>query len=189
MTLVLGRGDRIINPFRNSWAMQKKRYESRLFTIGLFVLIGAGLTATALDPFGIAANKGNVVRFESITGINLTLFFVGFALVTLGMIIRFVAIATLRGNFSGRLRIREGHTLVKHGIYQWIRHPAYLGAMLLFLGIPVMLSSPLGFLVMLLLVPYLVHRIKLEEKMLTERFGPEYEEYIKKSKKLIPFLF
>jgi protein-S-isoprenylcysteine O-methyltransferase Ste14 len=100
-----------------------------------------------------------------------------------------VAIATLKRNFSGLLRIREGHTLTKKGIYHWIRHPAYLGAIILFLGIPVMLSSILGFLVMLLLVPYLLHRIKLEERMLIERFGAEYEEYMRQSKRLIPFVY
>jgi protein-S-isoprenylcysteine O-methyltransferase Ste14 len=52
-----------------------------------------------------------------------------------------------------------------------------------------MLSSPLGFVVMFLLVPYLVHRITLEEKMLVEHFGSEYQEYMKTSKRLIPFLY
>jgi len=38
-----------------------------------------------------------------------------------------------------------------------------------------------------MLMPYLLHRTKLEEKMLIERFGVEYEEYMKRSKRLIPF--
>ena len=110
-------------------------------------------------------------------------------MIVLGVIIRFVAIATLRRNFSSRLRIREGHTLVKNGIYHWVRHPAYLGLMLIFLGVPFLFSSVLGFLVMLLVVPLLLHRIGLEERMLIERFGAEYEEYRKRTKKLIPFLY
>jgi protein-S-isoprenylcysteine O-methyltransferase Ste14 len=110
-------------------------------------------------------------------------------MVILGVIIRIVAIATLKRNFSGRLRIRDDHTLVRNGIYKWVRHPAYLGAIILFLGIPVMFSSVLGFLVMFLLVPYLLHRIKLEERMLIGHFGAEYEEYIEQSKRLIPFIY
>jgi protein-S-isoprenylcysteine O-methyltransferase Ste14 len=106
-----------------------------------------------------------------------------------GIVIRFVAIATLKRNFSGALRIRADHTLVKSGIYKRVRHPAYLGAIVLFTGIPVMASSLLGLLVMLLLVPYLLHRIKLEESMMIERFGKEYEEYMRSSNRLLPFVY
>jgi protein-S-isoprenylcysteine O-methyltransferase Ste14 len=169
--------------------MEKKRYESRLFTIGLFALMGLGLVATALDPTGIAKTNGDTIRLETLTGLNLTLFIIGVSMIIIGMLIRMMAIMTLKANFSGMLRIREGHTLTKNGIYRWIRHPAYLGAIILFLGIPVIASSIIGFLVMFLLVPYLVHRIKLEEKMLTERFGAEYEEYARHTKKLIPYLY
>ena len=169
--------------------MERKRYESPLFTLGMFVIIVLGFLACALDPTGLAARNGNVIRAESLSGIDLAFFFVGLGMILLGGVIRLIAIARLKGNFSGALRIREGHTLVKTGIYHWIRHPAYLGAIVLFLGFPVMLSSLLGFLVMFLLAPYLIHRTKLEEKMLIERFGAEYEEYIKHSKRLIPFVY
>jgi protein-S-isoprenylcysteine O-methyltransferase Ste14 len=168
--------------------MKRKRYESPLFTLMLFVLIISGLLATALDPTGLAANSGKV-KVEAFSGIHLALLLIGLMMVLAGVIIRLVAIATLKKNFSGLLRIREGHTLTTNGIYQWVRHPAYLGAILLFLGIPVMVSSVLGLLVMLLLVPYLLHRIKLEEKMLIGRFGAEYEDYMRHSKKLIPYLY
>ncbi len=87
------------------------------------------------------------------------------------------------------LRIRADHTLVKSGIYGRVRHPACLGAILPFTGVPVMLSSVIGFLIMLLLVPYLLHRIKLEEAMMIERFGREYEEYMRSTKRLLPFLY
>ena len=154
----------------------------------LFAVIGLGFLATILDPTRTGAGNGNVITVESPSGIDLVLLWIGVGMVLLGIIIRFVAIATLKKNFSGRLRIREDHTLIKNGIYHWVRHPAYLGLILVFLGIPVIGSSVLGFLVMLLVVPLLLHRIRLEEVMLIERFGAEYEEYRNHSKKLIPFL-
>ncbi len=169
--------------------MERKRYESPLFTLLLFIIIALGLLVSALDPTGIAASRGSVISAESLSGINLALFGIGLVMIFAGFIIRLVAVAALKKNFSGRLRIRDDHTLVKTGIYRWIRHPAYLGAILMFLGIPIMLSSLLGFLVMFLLVPYLLQRIKLEEGMLIERFGAEYEEYMGESKKLIPFVY
>jgi protein-S-isoprenylcysteine O-methyltransferase Ste14 len=170
-------------------AMEKKRYESPLFTVFLFVLLGLGLLVSALDPTGLAASYGKVITIESLSGINLVLLSVGLGMVLAGVLIRFVAIVTLKRNFSGLLRIREGHTLIKTGIYRWVRHPAYLGAIILFLGFPVMLSSVLGFLVTLLLIPVLLHRIKLEESMLIGRFGAEYEDYMRSSKKLVPFVY
>jgi protein-S-isoprenylcysteine O-methyltransferase Ste14 len=172
--------------------MERKRYESPLFTVGLFVIIFLGLITTALDPTGLAASSGGVIKIGSVGSlppINQVMLVIGLIMIVVGLIIRFIAIATLKKNFSGALRIRDDHTLVKNGIYKRVRHPAYLGAIILFAGIPVMVSSPLGFLVMLLLIPYLLHRIKLEESMMIERFGKEYEDYMMSSKRLVPFVY
>ena len=169
--------------------MARKRYESPIFTLGLFALIILGLVTTALDPTKPAASSGGVLKLESLSATDLTLFAVGVMMIIAGFAIRLVAMATLKRNFSGALRIRENHTLVKNGIYKRVRHPAYLGAIMLLPGIPVMMSSLLGFLVMLLLIPYLLHRIKLEESMMIDKFGKEYEEYMKSSKRLIPFIY
>jgi protein-S-isoprenylcysteine O-methyltransferase Ste14 len=165
--------------------MEKKRYESRFFFLILYFIMIIAVVASSLDPTSIAAGKSSV----SLTDVNLILMGVGVGLIFLGLIIRIVTIGTLRKNFSTRLRIREGHTLVTNGIYHWIRHPAYLGLILIILGIPVLLSSVLGFLVMLLIVPLLLHRIKLEEAMLIGQFGDEYENYMRQTKRLIPFLY
>jgi protein-S-isoprenylcysteine O-methyltransferase Ste14 len=165
--------------------MEKKRYESRLFFVMLYSIMILAVVTSSVDPTSIAAGKSS----ESLSDINLILMGVGVGMILSGIIIRIVAIGTLKKNFSSRLRIREGHTLVINGIYHWIRHPAYLGLILVLLGIPVIMSSVLGFLVMLLVVPLLLHRIKLEEAMLKGQFGAEYEEYMKRTKRLIPFLY
>lgn len=111
----------------------------------LFVITGLGPIASILDPTSIASSKRNVIMVESLPGINQALFVVGLGMIVLGAAIRLVAMVTLKKNFSGRLRIRDDNILVKNGIYQSVRHPACLGAVLLFLGIPVMLSSVFGF--------------------------------------------
>jgi protein-S-isoprenylcysteine O-methyltransferase Ste14 len=168
--------------------MEKKRYESRLLLVSLFFILILGIIVSLSDPSGIARN-GSGLDFDSLSGTYWVLFLVGLGMILLGLIIRLVAIATLKKNFSGRLRIREDHTLIKNGIYHWIRHPAYLGLIITYIGVPVLLSSVLGLLVMSLIIPLLIHRIKLEERMLIERFGAEYEEYVEKSKKLIPYIY
>jgi protein-S-isoprenylcysteine O-methyltransferase Ste14 len=165
--------------------MGKKRYESRFFFVMLYTIMILAVVASNYDPTGITAGKNG----GSISDVNLVLMGIGVGMIFLGLIIRIVAMGTLKKNFSNRLRIREGHTLVTNGIYHWIRHPAYLGLILIVLGIPVLLSSVLGFLVMFLVVPLLLHRIKLEEAMLIGQFGAKYEEYMSQSKRLIPFLY
>jgi protein-S-isoprenylcysteine O-methyltransferase Ste14 len=169
--------------------MPRRRYESRLFFLILLGIPILGFVVSILDPTGVYGGRGNVLGGGSVYSITPVLLWLGVAMLLLGTVIRVVAVATLRRNFSNRLRIRQGHTLVRTGIYRWIRHPAYLGLILIFLAIPVLLSSVLGFLVMLSIVPLLLHRIRLEEKMLVEHFGAEYEEYRKSSKRLIPFLY
>jgi protein-S-isoprenylcysteine O-methyltransferase Ste14 len=161
--------------------MEKKRYENPFFFVLLYAILILGSATSYHDGVG--------TDLESLSGMDLILFWIGIGMIMLGLSIRIVAIATLKKNFSSRLRIREGHTLVTNGIYHWIRHPAYLGLIVLFLGIPVMFSSVLGFLVMSLIVPLLLHRIKPEERMLIGRFGGEYEEYMKRSYRLIPKLY
>ncbi|MFQ6077173.1 MAG: methyltransferase family protein, partial [Candidatus Bathyarchaeia archaeon] len=56
------------------------------------------------------------------------------------------------------------------------------------MGIPLFFSSLYGFLLMLGLFPCYLYRIRIEENMLLEKFGDEYREYIKKTKKIIPFV-
>jgi protein-S-isoprenylcysteine O-methyltransferase Ste14 len=53
----------------------------------------------------------------------------------------------------------------------------------------VALSSVVGFVVTLSLVAILLYRIKVEEKMLLEHFGTEYADYMKRSKRLMPFVY
>jgi protein-S-isoprenylcysteine O-methyltransferase Ste14 len=169
--------------------MAGKRYEKPVMTFALFASMFAGLLATALDPTSILRGSSGYVNVASLPPLNQALLWIGIAMIFAGLIIRMVAIINLRRNFSGRVRIREGHTLVTSGIYHYIRHPAYLGAMILFLGFPVALSSVLGFIVTLSLVAILFYRIRVEEKMLLEHFGAEYAEYMKRSKRLIPFIY
>jgi len=165
--------------------MEKKRYESRFFFVILYLILTLAILASNSDPTGITSGRSS----GSLSDVNLVLMGIGVGMILSGLIVRVVAIHTLKKNFSTRLRIREDHTMTTNGIYHWIRHPAYLGLILIVLGIPVMLSSVLGFLVMLLVVPLFLHRIKLEEAMLVGQFGAEYQEYMKQTKGLIPFLY
>ena len=123
-----------------------------------------------------------VFRFDLVESLGLLVILAGFSM-------RNIARKTLGNYFLDGIKFLPRHKLVKHGVYRYIRHPVYLGSILLNVGIILLFSSPLGFLVMLGYIPCVLYRIQIEEKMLIERFGQEYRDYIKKTKKIIPMIY
>jgi protein-S-isoprenylcysteine O-methyltransferase Ste14 len=124
----------------------------------------------------------SVFRFGILIATGLILF-IG------GMVIRVQAIRTLGKYFSSRLGIIEYHKLVTEGIYNHLRNPVYAGILPSVLGVPLFFSSLYGFAIMLLCIPSFIYRIEVEERMLIEKFGKQYEDYMKRSKTLIPYIY
>ncbi len=114
---------------------------------------------------------------------------VGFVLLTAGLGTRLQATRTLGRYFSPTVRVLPKHKLIKHGIYRHVRHPIYLGSLLAFFSIPLIFHSLYGLLVTTLAIPFILYKIRAEEQMLIEKFGDEYRDYIKNSKKLIPYVY
>ena len=90
---------------------------------------------------------------------------------------------------STRLQIVEGQRLITDGVYAYVRHPLYLGDLLRNYGITMVFSSMYGLLFMLAANLFLVARIRMEEDMLLGAFGDEYRDYMKRTKRLIPFIY
>lgn len=114
---------------------------------------------------------------------------IGLSLFVVGLTIMIVGQITLWKNYSGFVVIKKGHKLITHGVYRFTRNPMYLGAIMVFAGLPVYAASVYGFLTMFLMLPIFLFRIRMEEKMLAEYFGDEYEAYRDATKRLIPFLY
>ncbi len=114
---------------------------------------------------------------------------VGLPLFVIGLSIMLVSQVTLWQNYSSFVLIHKDHQLVTHGIYRFTRNPIYLGAIMVFAALPAYAASLYGFLTMLLIIPILLFRIGMEEEMLAEHFGAEYEAYRHSTKRLIPFLW
>ena len=90
---------------------------------------------------------------------------------------------------TSRLQIVEGHKLIKDGLYKYIRHPLYLGEILRNFGIVSIFSSVYGILFIMIGTIFLLFRINAEEGMLVEAFGSDYEDYKRKTKRLIPYIY
>jgi protein-S-isoprenylcysteine O-methyltransferase Ste14 len=131
---------------------------------------------------GFHCNSKLIFHFGIVNAVGLVLFVVGVAIRGVGRI-------TLGKYYSYGLRVLPDHKLIKHGVYRYIRHPISLAAIIYGVGIPLFFSSLYGFLIMLGLIPLILYRTRIEEKMLIEKFGDEYRDYMKKTKKLIPFIY
>lgn len=114
----------------------------------------------------------------------------GFLLFSSGVYVRHVSMRQLKHFFSYSLKADEGHVLVATGIYGRLRHPSYSGMIMLSLAIPLIFTSTAGFiLISLSTIPQILLRIRNEEKILTDRLGEKYGDYIKATKKLIPYVY
>jgi protein-S-isoprenylcysteine O-methyltransferase Ste14 len=78
--------------------------------------------------------------------------------------------------------------LITHGIYNYIRHPMYAGILILTGSLIIQFWSPLRFCSFLCLGLVFILKIRKEEALLSSRF-PEFEEYKRRTNRLIPFVW
>jgi len=115
---------------------------------------------------------------------------VGIGCVLVGAVITFFG-RTQLGRFGGpKIVVEEDHKLITKGIYNYIRHPMYLGYLVLFSGFCLSFRS---YIITVLIASGLFEvfrrRMNLEERLLEREFGEEYRSYMGRTKRLIPFLY
>ena len=116
--------------------------------------------------------------------------YAGLAVILIGIIFRIIAVRTLGKFFTVDVTIREGHHLVKKGIYKYFRHPSYTASLLTFIGFGISLNNWYSLLIVVIAVVIVfIMRIRIEEKTLIARFGDEYLRYKKEAWGLIPFIY
>jgi protein-S-isoprenylcysteine O-methyltransferase Ste14 len=117
-------------------------------------------------------------------------FVIGSFLALIGLIIRISSILTLKQQFTYTVTKIENHELIETGLYKKIRHPGYLGQLIIFLGISTCLSNWIS--ILLMIVPVLLgylNRIIVEEKFLVKHMGQKYLDYQTRTKRLIPAIY
>lgn len=113
----------------------------------------------------------------------------GVVVCLVGVTICFLARYALGTNWShaADYQIKTEHTLVTYGIYQYVRHPIYLGLALSWIGAEMVAGSYLFISFLALFFVFYVQG-KREEKILRAHFGVVYKNYMKHTKMLIPFV-
>ena len=152
---------------------------SNRWVVGAFAVIGllSGFFPAYTDRIGFWTIDGETIRW------------LGIALYVVGGALRLWPVFVLGHRFSGLVAIQPEHKLVTEGIYGVIRHPSYLGLLVNSLGWGLAFRSGVGVLLMVVLVPLLVQRIRAEEALLRAHFGDEYEAYRRRTSRLIPGVY
>ena len=90
---------------------------------------------------------------------------------------------------SRTVEVQEHQQVIDTGLYGVVRHPMYMTTLLLFLAMPLVLGSPLSFVIMLAYIPIIARRIRNEEQVLEEGLAG-YREYKERVRyKVIPFVW
>lgn len=102
-----------------------------------------------------------------------------------GAIFTIYSVLSLGRSFS---ILPEARKLVMTGAYAFVRHPLYLGELVVLAGITLHFASLTALFLLILIIYFQIERMKYEEKILSEVF-PEYLLYMKKTFRLIPRIY
>ena len=96
--------------------------------------------------------------------------------------------ATLGRNWSGVVTLKEGHELVERGPYRFVRHPIYTGILTMFFATALALGHLGGFAATLIVFASFWIKLRDEEKLMLQQFPEQYETYLRRVKRIIPFI-
>lgn len=147
-------------------------------------LLSAAVTATAL----VAVPAFSYFVFNLLVTPHREVWLLGVLVFAIGTGLRFIASRTLGLFFNHALVIQQRHQLIDIGIYRYVRHPAYLGTLLMILGSSWAFYTHVGVFLALGGLLFALRRIRREEAMLEQEFGNKYVEYKRRTDALVPWV-
>lgn len=159
---------------------RKKRGRASFLIIvfSIFLIVGLSILFTRLQIGVVPRTAGNVMRN------------VGLLIYIMGLIFRYWSIRELGDLFTRGTEAEESQALVSSGLYNYLRHPLYLGLFLLTTGIPVFLQNfPVSLLSIFLMFFSLNNRMREEEALMEKVIGVRYKEWKKRRYRFFPFIY
>jgi protein-S-isoprenylcysteine O-methyltransferase Ste14 len=156
----------------------RDRGSSRLLMLLMWLALALGFTLSfALPQAAIMWKRTSV-------------FFVGITVMLGGLAFRFYAMRVLGRSFTYDVAVQAGQTIVAAGPYRYIRHPSYTGALITLVGLGLALGNWAALLIILACmgIAY-AYRITVEEAALVAVLGEPYRQYMRHTRRLVPFLF
>jgi len=159
-----------------SWeAGEADRSSTRLIVVTYVVAFAA--------PFLIGTKGFGATTVESV------LAWIGIAIGAVGLAIRIWSMRVLGRDYTRSLRTRDQQSVVDRGPYRLVRHPGYLGSVLVWAGSRLAVNWVIAIATAVVLVGVYAYRIRAEERMLDEHFGTAYRDYKAHTWRLVPFVW
>lgn len=187
-------------------------YQTVFFTVLAITGIPAALATTFLRVRAGATkrDRGSFVGIHSVAGLGVLVaywlahhfslgtitlfrtgvFTLGVALIPVGMILNAYAIRELGRYFTVQVAVRPDQEVVQTGPYRYLRHPAYSGQLVSFLGVGLVFTNwaSVAAILAFAFVAY-SYRVRIEERVLQEELGAPYVAYMRHTRRFIPFVF
>jgi len=147
------------------------------------------LVASIALGFAIA---GAVTRSAPGAGIQSgrdAVFAMGLTVLAVGVALRFYAVIVLGRFFTLVVMTRSDQHVVDTGPYRWIRHPSYTGFLLALAGVMLAYANWLALIGVLPALAGFLYRIQVEERVLSADLGDSYRSYMRRTKRLLPFVY
>jgi protein-S-isoprenylcysteine O-methyltransferase Ste14 len=117
-------------------------------------------------------------------------FIAGICLMLAGIALRWYCVALLGPYFTFDVATRSGQRVIEAGPYRYVRHPSYTGALVTLLGFGLALGNWAGLAAGLVCLGLAyAYRIPIEEAALVAALGDDYRQYIRRTRRLVPYLF
>ncbi len=167
------------------WLRSSRDPSARRQDRGSYVLVVGSTVAGTFAGFGLAA----IWSGAAIPWFRPQVTIAGIVVMLLGVALRWWAIFTLGRYFTIDVAVRSTQSVVQAGPYRVVRHPAYSGTLLTLLGVGLALANWASLVVLLAggLIG-LLYRVRVEERALTDALGQPYVDYMRRTKRFIPFL-
>jgi protein-S-isoprenylcysteine O-methyltransferase Ste14 len=142
----------------------------------VWATVAIGIWVALLFP-GTAITRGRTA-----------LFIRGLVLMGAGLVLRWYSIRILGTSFTCEVSTRPGQEVIQAGPYRWIRHPSYTGALITVLGVLICCVNWASLPALVVALAGYAYRIRIEEGAMARDLGAAYQDYMRRTKRLIPFL-
>src|ERR1700682_5040116 len=146
-------------------------------------LIGSVWASVAIGFWTALLLPGTAIK----TG-RTVVFIVGLILMLAGMALRWYSIRVLGTSFTCEVSTRPGQAVVQTGPYRWVRHPSYTGGLVTVFGVLLCCCNLASLAALIVVIAGYAYRIRVEESALANELGQPYQDYMRRTKRLIPFL-
>jgi protein-S-isoprenylcysteine O-methyltransferase Ste14 len=174
---VWGVGERVLTLHRD---LHAKAWRSKVDAGSYYWVLGGVIGGLA---GGVALATVGILRLPG----SVPWLVMGLAIAWAGMLLRWWAVLTLAELFTTKVMVQKDQIVVSSGPYGFVRHPSYLGLLVLFFGLGLVLSSPASAAVMVAIPAVgIVKRVRVEEAALVAGLGTGYSRYCEGRARLLP---